>query len=142
MPMKAILPALAAALVLSGAAIASADDLRLDDAWEDAVGDQENVLTEAQFATLNNLAFQAAVPKVCDGYALDDAKFAQAMSEAAVPPSADLTPEQMKEWETAVLIRFGTTYGLFLAEGNSGKEAFCASAAELRDNAEVPHYWK
>jgi hypothetical protein len=139
---KAILPALAAVFVLSGAAIASADDLRLDDAWEDAVGDQENILTEAQFATLNNLAFQAAVPKVCDGYALDDAKFAQAMSEAAVPPSADLTPEQMKEWETAVLIRFGTTYGLFLAEGNAGKEAFCASAAELRNNTEVPHYWK
>ena len=142
MHMKAILPALAAALVLAGAAVASADDLRLDDAWDDAVGDQENVLTEAQFATLNNLAFQAAVPKVCDHYALDDAKFSQALSEAATPPSADLTPEQMKDWETAVLIRFGTTYGLFLAEGNAGKEAFCASAEELRGSAEVPHYWK
>jgi hypothetical protein len=140
MPMKSILPALGAALVLGG--VAAADDLRLDDAWEDAVGDQENILTEAQFATLNNLAFQAAVPKVCENYALDDAKFAQALSEAAVPAAADLTPEQMKEWETAVLIRFGTTYGLFLAEGNSGKEAFCASAEELRNNAEVPHYWK
>jgi hypothetical protein len=137
---KAILPALAAVLMLGGAA--RADDLRLDDAWEDAVGDQENVLTEAQFATLNNLAFQAAVPKICDGYALDDAKFAQAMGEAVAPPSADLSPEQMKEWETAVLIRFGTTYGLFLAEGNAGREEFCASAAELRDNAEAPHYWK
>src|SRR5687767_4998274 len=130
MPKTAIVPALAAALVFSGVAIASADDLRLDDAWEDGVSDQENILTEAQFATFNNLAFQAAASKVCDNYALDDTKFAQALTEVASPPSAELTPEQLKEWETAVLIRFGTTYGLFLAEGNAGKEEFCASAEE------------
>ena len=140
--MKALAPALAAMLLVSGAAVAQTDDLRMDDAWEDAVGDQENVLTEAQFATFNNLAFQAAAAKVCDNYALDDAKFAQAISEAAVPQATGLTPEQTDEWKTAVLIRFGTTYGLFLAEGNAGKEAFCASAEELRKDAEVPNYWK
>jgi hypothetical protein len=50
-----------------------ADDNRLDEAWKDAVGDQENILTEKQFAMLNNLAFQAAASKVCDGFELDQA---------------------------------------------------------------------
>ena len=33
------------------------DDSRLDEAWKDAIGDQENILTDKQFAMLNNLAF-------------------------------------------------------------------------------------
>ena len=37
---------------------------------------QEPILTDKQFAMLNNLAFQAAVTKICDGYELDQNKFA------------------------------------------------------------------
>ena len=50
-----------------------------------SVVDQEPILTEAQFAKLNNLAFQAAVTKICDGYDLDQTKFAEGVSDATYP---------------------------------------------------------
>ena len=80
---------LAAALVVIFGIAASAwaegpavDDDRLDEAWKDAIGDQEGILTEKQFAMLNNIAFQAAVTKICDGYELDPSKFAKAINDA------------------------------------------------------------
>jgi hypothetical protein len=136
---------LAAVLVVAGSLSAfaqTADDDRLDEAWKDAIGDQEPVLTEQQFAKLNNLAFQAAVTKICDNYALDTEKFTQGVAEATVPANASMTPEQQEHFKTAVLIRFGTTYGLFLAEGNAKPASFCASAKELKDAKDVPNYWQ
>ena len=101
---------LAVAGVLAGglSVSARADDDRLDEAWKDGIGDQEPVLTDQQFAKLNNLAFQAAVTKICDGYNLDDKKFADGMSDATTPTNASMSADDQKQWETAVLIRFGT----------------------------------
>ncbi len=48
----------------------------------------------------------------------------------------------MKQWETAVYFRLGASYGLFLAEGNAHVDSFCASAAELKADAEVPNVWQ
>ena len=48
----------------------------------------------------------------------------------------------MKQWETAVYFRLGATYGLFLAEGNADADKFCESAAELKDDPEVPNVWQ
>lgn len=118
------------------------DDFRLDDAWEDAIGDQEPILTEVQFAKLNNLAFQAAASKVCDGFALDQDKFSTAIIEAATPAPEGLSEAEADHWEAAVLIRFGTTYGLLLAEGNQHPKEFCASAAELKADKEIPNVWQ
>ena len=81
----------AAAILITGVAASvlaadqAEDDNRLDEAWKDAVGDDENILTAKQFAMLNNLAFQAAVTKVCDGFELDQAKFAKAITDATTP---------------------------------------------------------
>jgi hypothetical protein len=136
---------LAAACLIIAAVPAIAeddDDNRLDDAWEDAVADQEPVLTEKQFALLNNLAFQAAVTKVCDGYELDPDKFAAGIAEATSPAPEGLSDEDAEAWKTAVLIRFGTTYGLFLAEGNDEDDDFCESAKELKADSEVPNVWQ
>ena len=120
-----------------------ADDNRLDEAWEDAVGDQENILTEQQFAMLNNLAFQAAVTKVCEGFELDQAKFAKAITDATTPlPNPDMSDEDKKIWETAVIMRLGATYGVLLAEGNTRPEQFCASAKELKADPDVPNVWQ
>ena len=85
---RPLLPLLAAVMV-SGMATAAAiaDDNRLDEAWKDAIGDQEPVLTDQQFAKLNNLAFQAAVTKICDGYELDTTKFSQGFADATTPPT-------------------------------------------------------
>lgn len=112
--------------------------VRLDDAWDDAIGGQEKILTDAQFARLNTLAFQAAVVQVCKGFALDDEKFAAEFAAVMVPPSDALTPDELKQWEAAVLIRFGTVYGLFIAEGNGGEQAFCAGTEDLLKDPKVP----
>jgi len=136
---------LAACLIIAATAPALAendDNNRLDEAWEDAVGDQEPVLTDKQFALLNNLAFQAAVTKVCDGYELDTAKFAAGIAEATSPAPEGLSDEDEETWKTAVLLRFGTTYGLFLAEGNDEEADFCASARELKADSETPNVWQ
>jgi hypothetical protein len=120
-----------------------ADDNRLDEAWKDAIGDQENILTEKQFAMLNNLAFQAAVTKVCDGFELDQAKFAKAITDATTPlPNPDMSEDDIKIWETAVIMRLGATYGVLLAEGNTRSEQFCASAKELKADPDVPNVWQ
>lgn len=123
---------------------ATDDDLRMDEAWADLVVDQEPILTDLQFAKLNNLAFQAAVTKICDGYDLDQTKFSEGVAEATNPaPEATTTdPDLMKQWETAVYFRLGATYGLLLAEGNSHVDEFCASAAELKADPEVPNVWQ
>jgi len=119
------------------------DDNRLDEAWKDAIGDQENILTEKQFAMLNNLAFQAAATKVCDGFELDQAKFAKAITDATTPlPNPDMSEDDIKIWETAVIMRLGATYGVLLAEGNTRSEQFCASAKELKADPDVPNVWQ
>jgi len=129
-------------LVTAASAAEQEDDFRLDDAWEDAIGDQEPILTEVQFAKLNNLAFQAAASKICSGFALDQDKFSTAIVEAATPAPEGLSEAEADHWEAAVLIRFGTTYGLLLAEGNQHPQEFCASAAELKADKDIPNVWQ
>ena len=135
--------ALAVALVMAGVStIALADDDRLDEAWADAVDGQEPFLSDKQFARLNNLAFQAAVTKICDGYELDDAKFSEGLVDATSPAPEGMTDAEAEQWRTAVFFRLGTTYGLFLAEGNAASDDFCESAGELKADAEVPNVWQ
>jgi hypothetical protein len=118
------------------------DDDRLDEAWKDAVGAQEPILTDKQFAALNNLAYQAAVTNVCDGYTLDNKKFAKEFAAATTVPNPDMSRKDAGAWETAVLIRFGTSYGLLLAEGNAHTDSFCANAKDLKGDKDVPNVWK
>lgn len=128
----------------SFAAEALPDDDRLDNAWADLTVDQEPILTDLQFAKLNNVAFQAAVTKICDGYELDQTRFAEAVADATLPaPEATATDAKlMMEWETAVYFRLGASYGLLLAEGNANSDSFCESAAELKADSSVPNVWK
>lgn len=125
----------------AGAFAADADDNRLDGAWEDLVIDQEGILTEGQFAKLNNLAFQAAATKVCDGYEVDQRKMAEATAAALAVPPPGMSDNDAKRWEAAVLFRFGANYGLFLAEGNANAKTFCESAAELKAATDAPNIW-
>jgi hypothetical protein len=134
---------LAVATVACFSGSATAQDQQLSEVWKDAIGDQEPVLTNEQFAMLNNIAFQAAVTKVCDGFELDQSKFAQAVSDAtSPPPSEDMSADDMKTWETAVVMRIGTMYGVFLSVGNAKPADFCASAKELKGDSEVPNVWQ
>ena len=147
--LRAVICLAAAAVLITGvpasvlAESQADDDNRLDEAWKDAIGDQENILTEKQFAMLNNLAFQAAVTKVCEGFDLDQSKFAKAITDATTPlPNPDMSEEDIKVWETAVIMRLGATYGVLLAEGNTRPEKFCASAKDLKADKDVPNVWQ
>lgn len=66
--------------------------------------------------------------KICDAYTLDGEKFAAAISEATTPAPEGMSAEDAEAWKTAVLMRFGPTYGVLLAEGNDEEDDFCASA--------------
>jgi hypothetical protein len=139
---KTLLCLLFAAVIATADVAAEEPDDRLSEAWKDAVGDQEPILTEKQFALLNNLAFQAAASKVCDGFNLNQDKFTTAMNEAVTPAPEGLSEAEADHWEAAVLMRFGTSYGLLLAEGNDEPKDFCESAKELKADTEIPHVWE
>jgi hypothetical protein len=144
-PLRVLLPVVTACMLTAGGVFAedAQDDNRFDEAWKDAVGDQESILTEKQFALLNNIAFQAAATKICDGFELDQAKFAKAISDATTPlPNPDMSDDDIKIWETAVIMRLGATYGVLLAEGNAKPEQFCESAKQLKVDPDVPNVWQ
>ena len=123
--------------------VVTGDDLRMDRAWGDLVIDQEPILTDQQFAQLNNLSYQAAVTKICDGYELDQERFAAGVSAATNPaPPTITTPEELMQWQTAVYFRFGASYGLFLAEGNANVASFCSGAGEFKADTTVKNVWK
>lgn len=130
-------------VLLPYAALAADDTNRLHEAWEDALEGQEHVLTPQQFAKLNNLAYQAAVVRVCDGFDIDDAKFRAQLFEAAeAPHDSSLSEDEHKAHSTFVLIEFGTRYGLLIAEGNSAKASFCEKASALRKDADIQNVWE
>ena len=118
-------------------------DQRLHEAWEDVLAGQEHVLTPQQFAKLNNLAYQAAVVRVCDGFEIDSTKFRAQLSEAAEPPHSDsLSEDEYKTHSSFVLIEFGSRYGLMIAEGNATKASFCDKASAFRKDADVQSIWE
>lgn len=131
------------ALLFVPVGAAQAETKRLHEAWEDALAGQEHVLTPQQFARLNNLAYQAAVVRVCDGFEIDAKKFREHLTEAAEPPhGGNLSDDEYKTHSTFVLIEFGTRYGLLIAEGNATKASFCEKAAALRKDADIGNVWE
>lgn len=134
--------ALAALLLTSPAISADEKTHRLDNAWKSALLGEEPILAPQQFAKLNNLAFQAAAVRVCDGFELDQAKFTTALEEATAASKDDLTPEALDMRQAFILIEFGTRYGLFIAEGEAEDKSFCKNAAELKTKADIPNVWE
>ncbi len=128
------------ALLSSAGAAENDDDDQLDEAWKDALAGTEGVLTEKQFAMLNNLAYQSAATRVCDGLDLNPEKFAKEL-DAAAATEADLTDEENTTRQAVILIELGVRTGLFLAEGNANKDAFCKNATDLKGKADVPNVW-
>lgn len=133
-------------LILALAARAEAqqavDDNRLDDAWKAALEEQEGVLTPQQFATVNGLAYQAAVTRLCAGFEIDNIKYAKTVNAIINSGNDKLSDERKAERQTSILITLGTSYGLFLAEGAAKKEAFCAGAADAKKDKDVAHSWE
>lgn len=136
------LAATAFSLLASATAFAQADDNRLDEAWKDAFEDLEGVLTPQQLAVLNTLAYQAAVARVCDGFKLDQAKYAKGVNDIVLSNDDKLDDEQKLARHTNIILTLGTTYGLFLAEGNAKKDSFCTGAAGAKKDAQFTNVWE
>lgn len=136
---------LAFALLLLPTAHAVADEpstQRLSGAWKDALAGEERVLTAQQFAKLNNLAYQAAATRVCDGLEIDEKKFEAALAEAIAPAGENLTRDQALVHQNFVLVEFGTRIGLFIAEGDAKKQSFCANATEFKNSKDASNVWE
>lgn len=140
--LKTVSMALASILVTTTAFSADEKTHRLDDAWKSALLGEEPILAPQQFAKLNNLAFQAAAVRVCDGFELDQAKFTAALEDATAAAKDDLTPEALDTRQAFILIEFGMRYGLFIAEGEAQDKSFCTNATELKAKADIPNVWE
>jgi hypothetical protein len=130
-----------ALLVLSAQAIQAADDLRLDDAWKAAMQDSEGVLSPSQLSSLNVLAYESAVARICDGFKLEEKGFSAAVSQLATTGDK-LTDDEEVQRLSAVMYMLGTASGLFIAEGTAKKDEFCAAAAELKADKDHKHNWQ
>src|SRR3954463_639804 len=138
----AVIALMALAIACPRAYAQPADDNRLDDAWKAALEDEEGVIGRAQYADLNNIAYQAAVARVCDGFEIDRNKYGKAVNDIIVPGMDKRSDEENLERQTSILISLGTAYGLFLAEGTIHKEDFCANATEFKSDKESTNLWK
>lgn len=131
--------ALSALLLVSTAA--KADDARLDDAWKAAMEDNEGILTPAQLAGLNVLAYESAAARLCSELTLDEKKFGASVT-AVAKGGEKLTEEEQVQRLAAVMYMLGTAHGLFLAEGSMKKEAFCAEAVKQKADPEYKSNWQ
>jgi hypothetical protein len=141
---SALISTILAAWIVSGTAAfgQSTDDNRLDDAWKAALEDQEGVLTPQQTAALNNIAYAAAVARVCQGFEIDHDKYAKAVNDIVVPGSEKRSDQENLERQSSILVSLGTAYGLFLAEGTAKKDDFCANAMELKADKQSVNLWE
>lgn len=138
-----MLAASAFGFLMATAALAQQpDDNRLDEAWRDALEDFEGVVTPQQQAQLNLLAYQAAVARVCDGFKLHLENYAKGVNEIILSNADKLDDQQTLARHTNILLTLGTTYGLFLAEGNAKKESFCKAAADDKKDTGFVSVWE
>ena len=142
----ALAPAFAQTAAPSGSAPSGSalpDDDRMDHAWNDLLESEGGLLSGPQYTALNNLAFQAAVVRVCDGFTLETESFGKGFAGVLTSTDKDFDERQEKEYGAAVLVAFGARFGLFLAEGNGDKKDFCDAAAKLKVTpGDVPLFLK
>ena len=131
-----------ALLAVALALPAAAQDQRLNGAWEAALSEGAGYLEPGELALINEIAYHAAVSKLCDGYPLDLGEIAEATNAVVAGATEGLADTALIDRHTDVLISVGTAQGLFLAEGSLDPEAFCAEAAEARADAEYNDHWK
>ncbi|GAA5544052.1 MULTISPECIES: hypothetical protein [Brucella/Ochrobactrum group] len=132
---------LGAALLAAFPKVAMAEDAannRLHAAWDALAKGEGEFLSTKQFASLNNLAYQAAIVRLCDGHELDHEAFRRKIEDVIKDTDKKLSDEQADLREAAVLVAFGARFGLFLAEGSDdSKPEFCASADEIKSSQDI-----
>lgn len=136
---RALAAAALAASLFAMPALAETDQLGA--AWDAAGLAYEGVLTNAEAAKLNVVAYHAAVAGLCEGFTLDARQVADVTGAILDAGPADATQEALLNRQVDIMLTLGTAKGLFLAEGALHRERFCAQAKETRDEPDFDDLW-
>jgi hypothetical protein len=145
--MRPTLSRILAALAVSVLPVAAlAEDVPLSVTMDGAVALQaailaEGTLNEAQVEVLKDIAHQKAVVLTCEGFALDDARFAGVFAEA-YPTDAEfaaLDEAAQIQLRSVMTLVLGTFLGGNLAIAASDPEAWCVSANDERAETDAPN---
>jgi hypothetical protein len=101
----------------------------------------EGTLNEAQVQVLKDVAHQKAVVLTCEGFAIDEARFA-GVFETAYPTDAEfnaLDEAGQVQLRSVMMLVLGTFLGGDLAIASTDTEAWCASATEEKARADAPN---
>lgn len=141
---KMMIRALAPLMVAVIPVAAFADDIPVSITMDGAVALQastlaEGTLTEAQVQVLKDVAHQKAVVLTCEGFAIDEARFG-GVFKAAYPTDAEfeaLDEAEQVQLRSVMMIVLGTFLGGNVAIASTDTEAWCASAAEEKAQADA-----
>jgi hypothetical protein len=126
--------------------VALAEDVPLSVTMDGAVALQasilaEGTLNEAQVEVLKDVAHQKAVVLTCEGFAVDEARFA-GVFEAAYPTDAEfdaLDEAGQVQLQSVMMLVLGTFLGGNLAIASTDEQAWCASAGDERARVDAPN---
>lgn len=139
---RALAPMMVAALPVAALAEETPLSIRIDGAVAlEASILAEGNLNEAQVQVLKDVAHQKAVVLTCDGFAIDDARFAGVL-EAAYPTDAEfnaLDEEGEVHLRSVIMLVLGTFLGGNLAIAATDAASWCATAAEEKAQADAPN---
>lgn len=100
---------------------------------------------DEHLAMIRSLAYQEAVAVVCPGFATDETKLTDFLSQ--IVPMRDeeirVAPLESIVLRSEVMFAFGTHFGAVIATGMADSTAFCARAGQaLRDPGFVTPIWR
>jgi hypothetical protein len=101
----------------------------------------EGTLNDAQIQVLKDVAHQKAVVLTCEGFAIDEARFASVF-EASYPTDAEfdaLDEAGQVQLRSVIMLVLGTFLGGNVAIASTDNEAWCAAAAEEKAQSDVPN---
>ncbi|WP_462321440.1 hypothetical protein [Halochromatium sp.] len=103
------------------------------DVYLQALGFADSILTSEQEATMEIIAYQAVVARVCTTYEMDYTRLAQAVATLDHVDKADLDAEQTAYAERLVMMSLGIAMGGMFAEFSMDPDAFCTNVDVLID---------
>jgi hypothetical protein len=104
---------------------------------EQALSLLEDALTPDQTTTLQILAYQSAIANVCEGFDIDDAKFATAFGTLAPVDAARMTDAQKAYHDQHLLVIFGVLVGGEFGAIADDPAAACEQAGVAKADADM-----
>lgn len=140
--LRALAPLMVAALPVVAFAEEVAPSVTMDGAVAmEASILADGTLNEAQVQVLKDVAHQKAVVLTCDGFAIDDARFA-GVFEAAYPTDAEfnaLDAAGQNHLRSVMMLVLGTFLGGNIAIASADNAGWCAAAAEEKAQTDAPN---